>query len=116
MWINSQVYFNFLSGRFCRERYTVRPGSEQLAVRQQLLELSNDIYNLTRLINSRLGTSRKDDTIPYKVWANPPLTGPNAGKVVDREYFQKLLSMYYQKRGWDENGNPPAELEKKFDD
>jgi len=82
---------------------------------EQLLELSNDIYDLTRLINTRLGASRKDDSLPYKVWANPALTGPNAGKVVDREYFQKLLSRYYQKRGWDENGIPPAEIERKFD-
>jgi aldehyde:ferredoxin oxidoreductase len=81
-----------------------------------LLELSNDIYDLTRLINARLGMSRKDDTLPYKVWANPPLTGPNAGKVIGREDFQKLLSLYYQKRGWDENGIPPAEVEKKFSD
>jgi aldehyde:ferredoxin oxidoreductase len=83
---------------------------------EELLGLSNDIYDLTRLINVRLGMSRKDDTLPYKVWANPPLTGPNAGKVIGREDFQKLLSLYYQKRGWDENGIPPAEVEKKFSD
>jgi len=83
---------------------------------EKLLELSNDVYDLTRLINARLGISRKDDTLPYKVWANPPLTGPNVGKVIDREDFQKLLSLYYQKRGWDEDGIPPAELENKFAD
>jgi aldehyde:ferredoxin oxidoreductase len=83
---------------------------------EELLGLSNYIYDLTRLINTRLGMSRKDDTLPYKVWANPPLTGPNAGKVIGREDFQKLLSLYYQKRGWDENGIPPAEVEKKFSD
>ena len=83
---------------------------------EQLLEISNDIYDLTRLINTRLGMSGKDDSLPHKVWANPSLTGPNAGKVVDREYFQKLLSLYYQKRGWDENGIPPAGVENKFDD
>jgi len=83
---------------------------------EELLGLSNDIYDLTRLINARLGMSRKDDTLPYKVWANPPLTGPNAGKVIGQEDFQKLLSLYYQKRGWDENGIPPADVEKKFSD
>ncbi|MFO7773640.1 MAG: aldehyde ferredoxin oxidoreductase family protein [Dehalococcoidia bacterium] len=83
---------------------------------EELLELSNDIYDLTRLINVRLGMSRKDDKLPYKVWANPALTGPNAGKVIDREDFQKLLTLYYQKRGWDENGIPPAKVEEKFSD
>ena len=83
---------------------------------EQLLELSNDIYDLTRLINVRLGMSRQDDSLPYKVWANPPLTGPNAGKVIDQEHFQKLLSLYYQKRGWDEDGFPPAVVERKLED
>ena len=83
---------------------------------EQLLELSNDIFDLTRLINVRLGMSRKDDTLPYKVWANPPLTGPNAGKVIDRDYFQGLLSLYYQRRGWDENGIPQDKLESNFKD
>jgi len=83
---------------------------------KQLLELSNDIFDLTRLMNTRLGMSRKDDALPYKVWANPPLTGPNAGKVIDRDYFQKLLSLYYQKRGWDENGIPQYKVENNFKD
>lgn len=82
---------------------------------EQLITLSNDVYDLTRLINTHLGASRKDDSLPYKVWAKPALTGPNAGKVVDREYFQKLLSLYYRKRGWNGNGIPQVHTEKKFD-
>jgi aldehyde:ferredoxin oxidoreductase len=81
---------------------------------EQLLELSNDIYNLTRLMNTQLGITRKDDSLPYKVWANPPLTGPNAGKVINREDFQRLLSLYYQKRGWNEDGIPPAGVAEKL--
>ena len=82
----------------------------------QLLTLSNDIYDLTRLINTRLGVSRKDDSLPYRVRTNPALKGPNAGKVIDPEYFQKLLSLYYEKRGWDSNGVPSPEVENKFND
>ena len=83
---------------------------------EQLLELSNNVYDLTRLVNVRLGMSRKDDSLPYKVHANPALTGPNAGKVIDQEYFQRLLSLYYQKRGWDQEGIPAADREKSFED
>jgi len=101
-----------LSERHYENFYKYVTGNETSL--EELLGLSNDIYDLTRLINARLGMSRKDDTLPYKVWANPPLTGPNAGKVIRQEDFQKLLSLYYQKRGWDENGIPPAEVEKKF--
>jgi len=83
---------------------------------EALLDLSNDIYDLTRLMNVRRGVSRKDDSLPYKVWANPPLTGPNVGKVIDRDDFQRLLSLYYKKRGWDENGIPPVGVADKFED
>lgn len=83
---------------------------------EELLALSNDIYDLTRLINTRMGISRKDDTLPYKVHSRPVLTGPNAGKVLDKQKFQNLLAMYYEKRGWSENGIPPDELERKFED
>ncbi len=83
---------------------------------EQLLALSNDIYDMTRLINVRLGVSRKDDSLPYKVHSSPSLTGPNAGKVIDKDAFQNLLSLYYRERGWNEDGIPPADLEKKFED
>lgn len=82
---------------------------------EQLLALSNDIYDLTRLINAKLGVSRKDDTVPHKVCESPALTGPNAGKTIDRKAFEKILSLYYKKRGWDENGIPSSDIEKKFD-
>jgi aldehyde:ferredoxin oxidoreductase len=80
----------------------------------ELLKKSNALYDLTRLINTRLGMSRKDDTLPYKVSDCPIQAGPTAGKVVDSEDFQRLLDLYYQKRGWDKNGVPPAELEEQF--
>jgi aldehyde:ferredoxin oxidoreductase len=83
---------------------------------EKLLELSNDVYDLTRLINIKLGAGRKDDSLPYKVHASPALTGPNAGKVVDEEYFQKLLTQYYRKRGWNIDGTLPDDAEYKFND
>jgi aldehyde:ferredoxin oxidoreductase len=103
--LNERHYANF---------YKYVTGKE--ASLEELLDLSNDLYDLTRLINVRLGVSRQDDSLPYKVRANPPLTGPNAGKVVDQEQFEKLLSLYYRKRDWDENGIPPAGIEDKFQD
>jgi aldehyde:ferredoxin oxidoreductase len=103
-----------LSERHYENFYKYVTGNE--VTLEQLLELSNDIYDLTRLINTRLGMSRKDDSLPYKVWANPPLTGPNAGRVVNQEDFNRLLSLYYKKRGWDEDGIPPSKKEATFED
>jgi aldehyde:ferredoxin oxidoreductase len=103
-----------LSERHYQNFYKYVTGKE--ASLEELLELSNDIYDLTRLINTRLGASRRDDSLPYKVWAKPPLTGPTAGRVIDQGDFNRLLSLYYRKRGWDEDGIPPAGVEKKFED
>jgi len=83
---------------------------------EELLKLSNDIYDLTRLINSRLGVSREDDSLPYKVRECPSMTGPNAGRVIDPEEFQEALSLYYKKRGWDEEGHVSAKSAKSFND
>jgi len=83
---------------------------------EKLLELSNNVYDLTRQINIRLGAKRQDDSLPYKVHSSPALTGPNAGKVVDKEHFQKLLSLYYRKRGWNEDGTLPDNAEDRFND
>jgi aldehyde:ferredoxin oxidoreductase len=80
----------------------------------ELLGKSNRVYDLTRLINTRLGMSRADDTMPYKVHSAPVQTGPTACKVIDRAVFERLLDLYYQKRGWDSKGIPPAELEKLY--
>ena len=81
---------------------------------EDLLALSNNLYNLTRRINTHLGATRKDDSLPYKVRMAPILTGPNAGKIIDQQEFDEMLSLYYQVRGWDENGVPPVEMEATF--
>ncbi len=79
----------------------------------ELLAQSDAIFQLTRLINNRLGMTRRDDSLPYKVRACPIQTGPTAGRVIDPENFEHLLDLYYQKRGWDAGGNPPPEIERQ---
>jgi aldehyde:ferredoxin oxidoreductase len=101
--LNERHYANF---------YTYVTGKE--ATLEDLLALSGEVYNLTRLINARLGVGRKDDTLPYKVRACPVRTGPNAGKTVDPDEFEALLELYYQRRGWDADGMPPAEFERSL--
>ena len=81
---------------------------------EELLVSSNAVYNLTRRINTRMGATRKDDSLPYKVSSVPILSGPNAGKTLDEHAFEEMLTAYYKERGWDENGVPPVELEATF--
>ena len=101
-----------LNERHYEEFYRCVTGHE--ATLEDLLAKSNRIYNLTRLINTKMGMSRADDTMPYKVFARPIQMGPTAGRTVDREHFERLLDLYYEKRGWDENGIPPPGTEKAF--
>ena len=76
---------------------------------EELLKLSNDVYNLTRAINIRLGLTRDDDRPPERVFNDPIKTGPHAGKVLNRDEFREILDIYYQRRGWDMDGIPTDE-------
>ncbi|MDT8394849.1 MAG: aldehyde ferredoxin oxidoreductase family protein [bacterium] len=76
----------------------------------ELMARSNHIYDLTRAINVAQGVTRSDDYPPRRTLEDPVPAGPTAGKSVDREEYEKILSMYYEKRGWDQDGKPSMEL------
>ena len=37
---------------------------------------------------------------------DPIKTGPHAGEHMDRNLFEQLLEIYYQRRRWDKDGRP----------
>jgi len=65
------------------------------------------INTLAKLINTREGLGRKDDTLPWKVM-NQPITddGPAKGAVVTQDELDLMLDDYYQARGWNVEGVP----------
>lgn len=67
------------------------------------------IVNLTRVINVLEGISRKDDTLPPRMFHETLKTGPAAGRMLRRDDFETMLNDYYKLRGWDEDGRPTAE-------
>ncbi|MEM1545147.1 MAG: aldehyde ferredoxin oxidoreductase family protein [Candidatus Methanomethylicia archaeon] len=74
----------------------------------ELYVIADRIYNLIRAfwIREMGGWSREMDWPPQR-WFNNPLTrGPFKGEKLDRSAYSKLLSWYYELRGWDENGIP----------
>ena len=71
-----------------------------------LLETGAKLFNLKRLINVKLGVSRKDDVLPYRLEHEPRPTGTAAGVLPD---MKRILPDYYRLRKWDENGAPTAE-------
>ena len=71
----------------------------------ELLAKSRNLYDMTRAINVKLGASKADDYPPARTFI-PIHSGPLAGKVCDKEEYERMLALYYKKRGWDEQGNP----------
>ena len=70
-----------------------------------LLLISQRLYDMTRSINTTLGATKADDYPPDRTFV-PIHSGPLAGKACDKAEYEEMLTLYYQKRGWDENGNP----------
>ena len=66
---------------------------------------------MTRAIGVKMGISKKDDYPPVRCFEVPIHSGPLAGKVCDRDEYETMLNMYYQKRGWDSQGIPPLAAE-----
>jgi aldehyde:ferredoxin oxidoreductase len=75
---------------------------------QQLLTISERIWNLTRLISAReiKNFGRHLDYPPPRFYEEPIPSGPNEGYFLTREDLDVLLDEYYRARGWDENGIP----------
>lgn len=75
---------------------------------EKLNEIGERSFNLKRVINNRLGVTRRDDYLPRLVLE--PLKGGGTAWKTPREDFEKALQEYYEARGWDwETGKPKAE-------
>ena len=72
-----------------------------------LLARSRAIYDQTRRIGVGLGITRKDDYPPARTFDHPVETGKLAGHVLSREDYDRILDIYYAKRGWSSDGIPP---------
>lgn len=81
---------------------------------KQLLEKSNRVYDLTRMICTKLGISRKDDYPAERCFIQPVLSGPHAGKKLDRQAYDNMLDVYYERRGWSKDGQVCKDREKEF--
>lgn len=73
---------------------------------EYLKKCGERIWNLSRLFNVREGFSRKDDYLPSRFTMESHSKGAAAGKIIDKEEFEKALDQYYRIRGWDKNGLP----------
>ena len=75
-------------------------------------DLSNiglNIIGVERMINARLGLTRKDDTLPQRWFDEPVTVGTYAGEKIDRAEFDAMLSRFYAISKLDEQGHPTGE-------
>lgn len=98
--------------RMSRLLYAITGFEEYKDVR--MFELAGErIVNLIRVFNVREGMSSKDDVLPPRIHEDPHISGPTKGRVLPREWFEKMKREYYSIRGWDENGRPTRETLKR---
>jgi len=69
------------------------------------LRCGDRIFNLERQWNLAAGLTTKDDSLPPRLLHEPIKTGPSKGMV---SRLPEMLPVYYELRGWDENGVPTS--------
>jgi aldehyde:ferredoxin oxidoreductase len=74
---------------------------------QDLLRVGERATNLARVFNIREGFSRKDDTLPDRLF-EPLEGGALAGVGMSREEFERTLTDLYEIKGWDPVTSAPT--------
>lgn len=76
-----------------------------------LMHIGERLFNMKRLYSTRLGISRKDDTISERILTWSRKGGGADGKI---PHLGKMLEEYYALRGWSEDGIPTEERIKEL--
>lgn len=70
------------------------------------IEHGERIWNLERLFNLKAGIDPSQDTLPKRLLEDPVQSGPSKGWL---SKLSETLPLYYEVRGWTENGLPTDE-------
>lgn len=88
---------------------SVNAATDWNASLDDLLLIGERATNLARVFNAREGFTRKDDTLPERIFS-PLENGALEGEFIPREEFDSALTELYSLKGWDTNtGNPTRE-------
>jgi len=79
-------------------------GETKFGSADYLWHVGEKVYNLERCFNIRDGFSRKDDTLPRRMYTEPLQGGLRDGEVIRKP--DVIIDEYYEARGWDKNGIP----------
>jgi aldehyde:ferredoxin oxidoreductase len=72
----------------------------------EFVKIGERTWNLERLWNLKAGLTKADDSLPKRLLTEAHKSGPSAGVTVD---LDTMLPIYYEERGWDEDGVPSKE-------
>jgi aldehyde:ferredoxin oxidoreductase len=76
---------------------------------EEALKMGERATNMARVFNIREGFSRKDDTLPERLFQGLQ-NGPLEGKSIPRDEFTQALTVLYGMKGWDlDTGKPSRE-------
>ncbi len=78
----------------------------------ELIKTGERIYALERLFNKREGFTSADDNLPKRLIEEEMPDGPMKGKIMP---LASMLKMYYEQRGYDDNGHPSPSKLKELD-
>ena len=102
----STTMCDFLAANLALCARLINAACETSYTEDSLKVVGRRIWTMARLLNQREGFSRKDDTIPPRIYLDPLPEGNPKGSVVTKEAFEKMLTEYYRIWGWDEQGRP----------
>lgn len=74
-----------------------------------LEKIANRVATLERLFNLEAGFGPEDDTLPER-FSQEPIIVAGEERVLSRDVIGRLRADYYQARGWNQDGKPPASL------
>jgi aldehyde:ferredoxin oxidoreductase len=76
---------------------------------EDILLIGERATNMARVFNAREGFTRKDDTLPERIFTGLE-NGPLQGNALPREDFEQALTTLYELKGWNpETGTPTRE-------
>ncbi|PYQ56378.1 MAG: aldehyde ferredoxin oxidoreductase, partial [Acidobacteria bacterium] len=82
---------------------------------EQIDHIGLNIMGVERMINSQLGVTRKDDTLPKRWFEESIGVGPYKGEKIDRGEFDAMLSRFYEISNLTEDGVPRPEFRSELE-
>lgn len=74
----------------------------------ELMKAGERTVTMTRCFNLKHGLTRKDDSLPDRMFESLE-SGVNKGVKLDRNEFNEAVSLYYEMQGWDRKEGVPTE-------